>query len=287
MTKPNLRMVILSGLSGSGKTSAMHELEDLGFYCVDNLPIAFLPKFVEMLSLSRAEITKVALVIDIRARESLPDFPEMYRALKAEVIPELLFLECEDTVLARRFSETRRRHPLAEGADLLAGVAREREELRPIRELADKIWDTTLYSIPQFRRAVRDYFAASTAGEPFAVKLLSFGYKAGIPFNADLVLDVRFLPNPFFVEELRTLNGTDPRVQEYIFSRPEGAEFVRLVRDFLNFLLPCYQKEGRPFCTIAFGCTGGQHRSVAVAERVGNLLREGGYRVNVSHRDSG
>jgi UPF0042 nucleotide-binding protein len=255
---------------------------------VDNLPIAFLPKFVEMLSLSRAEITKVALVIDIRARESLPDFPEMYQALKAEgLIPELLFLECEDTVLARRFSETRRRHPLAEGADLLAGVAREREELRPIRELADKIWDTTLYSIPQFRRAVRDYFAAGAAGEPFAVKLLSFGYKAGIPFNADLVLDVRFLPNPFFVEELRNLNGLDPRVQEYIFSRPEGADFVRFARDFLNFLLPCYQREGRPFCTIAFGCTGGQHRSVAVAERIGNSLREAGYQVNVSHRDSG
>ena len=286
--KRNLRMVILSGLSGSGKSSAIHELEDLGFYCVDNLPIAFLPKFVEMLSLSRAEINKVALVIDIREREFLPEFPEMYRALKAEgLVPELLFLECEDTVLARRFSETRRRHPLVEGADLLAGVAREREELKPIRELADKIWDTTLYSIPQFRRAVRDYFAASMAGEPFAVKLLSFGYKAGIPFNADLVLDVRFLPNPFFVEELRSLNGLDPRVQDYIFSRPEGAEFVRYTRDFLNFLLPCYQKEGRPFCTIAFGCTGGQHRSVAVAERIGNSLREGGYRVNVSHRDSG
>lgn len=286
--KPNLRMVILSGLSGSGKTSAMHELEDLGFYCVDNLPIAFLPKFVEMLSLSRAEITKVALVIDIRARESLPDFPEMYQALKAEgLIPELLFLECEDTVLARRFSETRRRHPLAEGADLIAGIAREREELKPIRKLADKIWDTTLYSIPQFRRAVRDYFAAGAAGEPFAVKLLSFGYKAGIPFNADLVLDVRFLPNPFFVEELRNLNGLDPRVQDYIFSRPEGADFARIARDFLNFLLPCYQREGRPFCTIAFGCTGGQHRSVAVAERIGNSLREAGYQVNVSHRDSG
>ena len=283
-----LRMVIISGLSGSGKSSAIHELEDLGFYCVDNLPIALLPKFIEMISLSRAEIDKVALVIDIRAREFLPEFPEMYRALQAEgLTSELIFLECEDTVLSRRFSETRRKHPLAEGPDLLAGVARERAELEPIRRLADKIWDTTLYSIPQFRRAVREYFSSGMTGEPFAVKLISFGYKGGIPFDADVVLDVRFLPNPFFVEELRKLNGLDPRIQDYIFSRPEGVDFLRHTLDFLRFLLPSYQKEGRPFCTIAFGCTGGQHRSVAVAERTGRQLQAEGYRVNISHRDAG
>jgi len=286
--KRSLRVVILSGLSGSGKSTAMHELEDLGFFCVDNLPITLLPKFVEILSLSRAEINKVALVIDIREREFLPDFPVIYQALKEEgLASELVFLECEDQVLSRRFAQTRRRHPLAEGTDLLTGVSREREELRAIRGLADKIWDTTYYSLPQFRREVREYFIEKGAGESFLVNLLSFGYKAGIPFNADVVLDVRFLPNPFFVDELRSLNGLDPRVQDYIFSQPEGADFVRSTRDFLNFLLPCYQKEGRPVGTIAFGCTGGQHRSVAVADRIGHHLREEGYRVNVSHRDAG
>ena len=286
--KRSLRIVILSGLSGSGKTTAMHELEDRGFFCVDNLPITLLPKFVEIFTLSRAEITKVAVVIDIREREFLPDFPDIYQALKNEgLAPELVFFECEDQVLSRRFGETRRRHPLAEGTDLLTGVSREKEELKPIRALADKVWDTTYYSLPQFRREVREYFVEKGAMESFVVNLVSFGYKSGIPFNADVVLDVRFLPNPFFVDELRSLNGLDPRVQEYIFSHPEGAEFIRSTRDFLNFLLPCYQKEGRPVGTIAFGCTGGQHRSVAVAERMGSHLREAGYQVKVSHRDTG
>jgi len=284
----DFRMVIISGLSGSGKTTTVHELEDLGFFCVDNLPIALLPKFMEILSLSRAEIRSIALVIDIREREFLPDFPGIYRTLKEQEIPiELIFLECDDVVLARRFSETRRRHPLAAGSDLISSIAREREELKVIRDLADKVWDTTHTNYPNFRREVREYFSAR-GGEPeFRLTLLSFSYRSGIPFNADLVLDVRCLPNPHFMDELRPRDGTDPAVQDYIFGQTEGKHFLEHTRQYLEHILPLYRQEGKPSLTIAFGCTGGQHRSVALSDRLGKILSEAGHHVSVFHRDLG
>lgn len=282
----DLRMVIISGLSGSGKTTTVHELEDLGFFCVDNLPIALLPKFMEILSLSRAEIRSIALVIDIREREFLPDFPGIYRTLKEQEIPiELIFLECNDVVLARRFSETRRRHPLAAGSDLISSIAREREELKVIRDLADKVWDTTHTNYPNFRREVREYFSVRGSDQEFRLTLLSFSYRSGIPFNADLVLDVRCLPNPYFMDDLRPRDGTDPAVQEYIFGQAEGKYFVEHTRQYLERVLPLYRQEGKPSLTIAFGCTGGQHRSVAVSDRLGKIFSEAGHHVSVSHRD--
>ena len=285
---PDFHMIIISGLSGSGKSTTIHELEDLGFFCVDNLPIALLPKFVELLSLSRAEIRRVALVIDIREREFLPEFPGIYHSLKEQGIPiELIFLECEDPVLARRFSETRRRHPLASRDDLASSIAREREELAGIRALADTVWDTTHTSYPQFRREVREYFSARGGDFTFRINLLSFSYRMGIPFNSDLVLDVRFLPNPYFINELRQRDGRDPRIGEYLFRQPEVEEFIAQTLSFFRYLIPHYQREGKPLLTIAFGCTGGHHRSVAVADRFGRILAEEGYPVSVTHRDLG
>jgi len=257
----SLRLVVVTGLSGSGKSTAIHVLEDLGFYCIDNLPIALIPRLVELWETSRDEVRRVALGIDVRARHFLAEFPRVFDELRAqEVALEVLYLEASDDVLVRRFSETRRPHPADQGGGIADGIRREREKLHGLRELADRILDTSAFTVHEFRSALRDLVDRPEPGT-MTIGLLSFGYKYGLPTDADLVLDCRFLPNPFFVEGLRDKTGSDPAVADYVLGRDETQEFVKRLVDLLAFTLPRYRREGKSYLTIALGCTGGRHRS--------------------------
>jgi len=278
----SLRLVVVTGLSGSGKSTAIHVLEDLGFYCIDNLPIALIPRLVELWETSRDEVRRVALGIDVRARHFLAEFPRVFDELRAqEVALEVLYLEASDDVLVRRFSETRRPHPADQGG----GIADEREKLHGLRELADRILDTSAFTVHEFRSALRDLVDRPEPGT-MTIGLLSFGYKYGLPTDADLVLDCRFLPNPFFVEGLRDKTGSDPAVADYVLGRDETQEFVKRLVDLLAFTLPRYRREGKSYLTIALGCTGGRHRSIVLVEELRRRLQEGGHRVLVRHRDA-
>ena len=257
----SLRLVVVTGLSGSGKSTAIHVLEDLGFYCIDNLPIALIPRLVELWETSRDEVRRVALGIDVRARHFLAEFPRVFDELRAqEVALEVLYLEASDDVLVRRFSETRRPHPADQGGGIADGIRREREKLHGLRELADRILDTSAFTVHEFRSALRDLVDRPEPGT-MTIGLLSFGYKYGLPTDADLVLDCRFLPNPFFVEGLRDKTGSDPAVADYVLGRDETQEFVKRLVDLLAFTLPRYRREGKSYLTIALGCTGGLDRA--------------------------
>ena len=282
----SLRLVVVTGLSGSGKSTAIHVLEDLGFYCIDNLPIALIPRLVELWETSRDEVRRVALGIDVRARHFLAEFPRVFDELRAQdVALEVLYLEASDDVLVRRFSETRRPHPADQGGGIADGIRREREKLRGLRELADRILDTSAFTVHEFRSALRDLVDRPEPGT-MTIGLLSFGYKYGLPTDADLVLDCRFLPNPFFVEALRDKTGSDPAVADYVLGRDETQEFVKRLVDLLAFTLPRYRREGKSYLTIALGCTGGRHRSIVLVEELRRRLQEGGHRVLVRHRDA-
>ena len=282
----SLRLVVVTGLSGSGKSTAIHVLEDLGFYCIDNLPIALIPRLVELWETSRDEVRRVALGIDVRARHFLAEFPRVFDELRAqEVALEVLYLEASDDVLVRRFSETRRPHPADQGGGIADGIRREREKLHGLRELADRILDTSAFTVHEFRSALRDLVDRPEPGT-MTIGLLSFGYKYGLPTDADLVLDCRFLPNPFFVEALRDKTGSDPAVADYVLGRDETQEFVKRLVDLLAFTLPRYRREGKSYLTIALGCTGGRHRSIVLVEELRRRLQEGGHRVLVRHRDA-
>jgi UPF0042 nucleotide-binding protein len=281
-----LRAIVVTGLSGSGKTTALHVLEDLGFYCIDNLPVALLPRFVELWESSREEVTRVALGIDARERHFLHDFPRVFDELRAAGVQlEVLYLEASDAVLQRRFSETRRPHPAAHDGTLAEGIRRERETLRGIREVADRIIDTSAFTVHELRAALRQLLETPEAGR-MTVSLVSFGYKYGLPTDADLAFDCRFLPNPFFVEELRPRIGTDPAVAAYVLERDDTQEFLDHVLELLRFAIPRYQREGKSYLTIAIGCTGGRHRSVVLAEELQRRLAPLGHRVLVRHRDT-
>lgn len=285
MTSSGLRAIVVTGLSGSGKTTALHVLEDLGFYCIDNLPVALVPRFVELWGRSREDVSRVALGIDARERHFLADFPRVLDELRgAGVRVEVLYLEAEDAVLQRRFSETRRPHPAAEGGTPLDGIRREREMLRAIREIADRIIDTGAFSVHELREALRDLLEAPAHGS-MTVSIVSFGHKHGLPTDADLAFDCRFLPNPFFVEELRHRIGTDAEVAAYVLERVEAQEFLRLLMALLEFSIPRYQREGKSYLTIAMGCTGGRHRSVVLGEELRRRLEALGHRVLLRHRD--
>ena len=285
MTSSGLRAIVVTGLSGSGKTTALHVLEDLGFYCIDNLPVALVPRFVELWGRSREDVSRVALGIDARERHFLADFPRVLDELRgAGVRVEVLYLEAEDAVLQRRFSETRRPHPAAEGGTPLDGIRREREMLRAIREIADRIIDTGAFSVHELREALRDLLEAPAHGS-MTVSIVSFGHKHGLPTDADLAFDCRFLPNPFFVEELRHRIGTDAEVAAYVLERVEAQEFLRLLMALLEFSIPRYQREGKSYLTIALGCTGGRHRSVVLGEELRRRLQALGHRVLLRHRD--
>jgi len=310
----NIRVILISGLSGSGKTTAIKALEDIGFYCVDNLPILLLPKFIELCEQSGGKISKVGVVEDIRGTESYPadrqaldlsgtgpageggkDFLEDSRRiiqdLQREEYPiEILFLESSDPILMRRFSETRRQHPLAVGGSIREGIRLERERLQGIRDMANQVIDTSHFNVHQLKDKIQRYAQEGGGSGQMTVTLLSFGYSFGIPYEADLLMDVRFLPNPYFVEELKRLKGDDPQVATYVLQWEETGEFLRRVQEFIRFLLPLYERERKTHLTIAVGCTGGRHRSIVIVNRLAEMLREElmerGVFLSVRHRDA-
>jgi len=278
-------LVVVTGMSGSGKGTVLKAFEDLGFFCIDNLPVPLIPKFIEGIHVSGGEVERAALVIDVRAGEKLRDLEKMITEIrKFEFRLFVLYLEARNEILVRRFSETRRPHPLVGEKSLPDAIRLERRQLRPIRELADVIIDTSEYSIHQVKALVMDRFRSHPRGT-LNVNLVSFGYKHGVPLEADLVFDVRFLPNPYFVSGLRSLTGQDRRVIKYLRSVPETQEFVQRVKDFLQYLIPFYVREGKSYLTIAIGCTGGRHRSVFVVEELARLLKLRTASIRIRHRD--
>jgi UPF0042 nucleotide-binding protein len=278
------QLVILTGLSGSGKGSVLNTFEDLGFYCVDNLPVGLIPAFSEFFEAGRGEIDRAALLVDARERALIGKFPEIYRKLAKEHESTLIFIEASDAALLRRFSETRRPHPLGAHRTIAEGIAEERKRMAPIRRLADVIIDTTKFNVHELRDFIIKRFDA--AGErAMLVSVVSFGYRYGIPQDADLVFDVRFLPNPHFVPRLRPHSGKDKDVARYIYSFPQTGQFVKRIEGLLKYLMPHYVREGKSYLTVALGCTGGRHRSVALAERIRRDLQKMGVPAKVVHRD--
>jgi UPF0042 nucleotide-binding protein len=283
-----VRMVVVTGLSGSGRSAALKAFEDIGYYCVDNLPLVLLSSFAEFAQGSEEAVLS-AIGIDIREKGFPDRFPALYGELKASGRAiELLFLDASDQTLVRRFSETRRPHPLARGTTpLVEGIRAERTALGEVKKLADRILDTSDYTVHDLRQAIERHYTEGDAGRPMVITLVTFGYKFGIPYDLDLMFDLRFLPNPHFVPELRKFTGEDRRVREFVTEGPDAREFIGRLEDFLAYLLPRYRREGKSYLTIGFGCTGGRHRSVAVALTVAERLRDKGYEVNVKHRDIG
>jgi UPF0042 nucleotide-binding protein len=281
-----VRLVVVTGLSGSGKTAALKSLEDLGFFCVDNLPVALLPKFLELGVLSGGEIQKVALGMDLRERHFLERYRETFQEVRRLGLrTEVLYLEAADDVLVRRFSETRRRHPLGEDRSVTQGIREERRLFEELKEAADLVIDTSEMSVHDLKKALWQYFKQGPEDNTLQVNLVSFGYRYGIPAEADLMLDVRFLPNPYFVPELKRHNGTEPKVRDFVFRFEESREFFRRFSELVGYLIPLYEKEGKSYVTVAVGCTGGKHRSVAMVEQLRERLEQLGRVVRVLHRD--
>jgi RNase adapter protein RapZ len=280
--KPDL--VAITGLSGSGKASVLKALEDLGFYSVDNLPVELIPKFVELLGDNPA-VRQAAIVVDIREGTGLERFPELYARLRRLVNPQLVYLEADDDVLQRRFSETRRPHPLGTGRSVIKNIALERARLALIRAQADLIINTSTYTVHQLREMILDRFRKRRSGSDIMIHVTSFGYRNGVPPDSDLVFDVRFLPNPNYIPRFKNLTGQNPAVARYIRSFPQTVEFIARISELLIYLLPHYIREGKSYLTIAFGCTGGQHRSVMIADEIRERLVQEGFDVKVSHRD--
>lgn len=290
---PESDLVILTGMSGSGKGSVLKAFEDVGYYCVDNLPVDLIPKFAELCRSSR-EMRRAALVVDIREGTALERFPALYRQIQRakrqkDVVsrPLLIFLQASDEVLLRRFSETRRPHPLAAGRPLRAGIAAERKLLAPIRDLADLVIDTSRFNVHDLRRYIGEHFSRAATDRSMVISCGSFGYRYGVPPDSDLVFDVRFLPNPNYIPRFQPLTGKHPAVAKYIRSFPQTEEFTRRIADLLAYLIPHYIREGKSYLTISFGCTGGRHRSVLIAETIAENLAKRGVRTQVAHRDVG
>ncbi len=277
-------LVILTGLSGSGKASALKAFEDMGFYAVDNMPLELIPSFADLARQS-VEITRAALVVDVREGQRLDRFPAMLKDIRKVLSTTVVFLDASDPSLLRRFSETRRPHPLGRSETVVKAINAERRMLEPIRNVADLSLDTSNYNVHELRAYMISKFERGDSGKNLVVSSISFGYKNGVPLEADLVFDVRFLPNPHFVPEFRPLTGKHPKVARYVRGFPQTREFLDRTTELLLFLLPHYIQEGKSYLTVAFGCTGGQHRSVMIAEEMKKRLAKDGYRIKVSHRD--
>jgi UPF0042 nucleotide-binding protein len=277
-------LVILTGLSGSGKATVLKSLEDLGYYSVDNLPVELFPKFAELTKES-STIRRAALVVDIREGAELKRFPEIYRKLRLSIETTLVFLEADEDTLVRRFSETRRPHPLGTKRSVARSLAAERRHMTPIRALADHIINTSKFNVHELRKLIEDKFRGSREESKIMVYVTSFGFRHGIPTDSDLVFDVRFLPNPNYMPEFKELSGRHPRVAAYIRSFPQTVEFIERISQLLVYLLPHYIREGKSYLTIAFGCTGGRHRSVMMADEIRRRLSRAGYTVTSTHRD--
>jgi RNase adapter protein RapZ len=283
VSAPAKHIVIITGMSGSGKSTAIRALEDAGFFCIDNLPVLLLPKLTELAG--SGHIERMALVVDVREGIFLNDAPRVLDEVRrAGHQVEVLFLDSSDESLLRRFSETRRRHPLAPAGTVAEGIAAEREELRDLRELADQVIDSSALNVHDLKRMVQARFSPEPAAGP-SLSVMSFGYRHGVPPQADLVLDVRFLPNPYFVPELKGLTGKNPKVAAYVLDREETRQFLEKVVDLCRFLFPRYQKEGKAYLTVALGCTGGKHRSVAIAAELTRRLQEELLRIQLWDRD--
>jgi len=282
----NKKIIIITGLSGSGKSTAIDALEDAGFFCIDNLPVILLPKFLELRAETGSEITKLALVMDLREEGFLQRYPDIFAKLREEgYLFEILFLEASTEALLRRYSQTRRKHPLSEAKNLLEGIQAERKELKDLRESADLIIDTSNYNVHALKEIILNHVLKAVPAKRMKIYLLSFGFKYGIPADADLVIDIRFLPNPHFVQELKNLNGTSPRVKEFMDRWKETRIFLEKYLDLLNYLIPHYEKEGKSSLTIAVGCTAGTHRSVSIADAIYRELKKTTNHISLTHRD--
>ncbi len=281
-----MNLLVVTGMSGAGKTVAVQALEDIGYFCIDNIPAVLIPKFVELIEQSDGKLKKIAFVIDLRSREFFTSLVASLRELTQDgkIVPRVLFLDAEDPVLIKRYKETRRRHPLAPEGQLVEGIKEERKKLNEIKGIANIIIDTTHLKPQQLKEKVIGYFADHDRQE-LQISIVSFGFKHGVPLDADLVFDVRFLPNPHYVDELRPHTGQNQDVYEYVMRWPQTQTFLDKLTNLLDFLLPQYVKEGKPSLVIAIGCTGGRHRSVATAEYLGKYLRDKKYGVQIIHRD--
>jgi UPF0042 nucleotide-binding protein len=277
-------LVILTGISGAGKASALKAFEDLGFYSVDNLPMELIPRFADLVRQS-VEIRRAAIVVDVREGQTLDRFPTLLEEVRKVLPTRVVFLDAADDVLQRRYSETRRPHPLGRSESVVRSLRSERKMLDPVRNVADFSLDTSKFNVHELRTYIQSKFDQGGTRRDLMVSVTSFGFKNGVPMDADLVFDVRFLPNPHFVPEFRQLTGEHPKVAAYIRRFAQTGQFLDRVTDLLLFLLPFYIKEGKSYLTVAFGCTGGQHRSVMIAEEVRKRLAAKGYSVKTSHRD--
>ncbi len=280
--KPDL--VIITGLSGSGKGSVLRSLEDLGYYAVDNMPVDLIPKFAELIR-DNHSIDCAALVVDVREKDGLERFPEILPKLRASVKARVIFMEADDEAIIRRFSETRRPHPLGTDRSVLKSIRSEREQLAPVRALADLIINTSKFTVHELRDFIGERFRGQGDESKIMVYVTSFGFRNGVPPDSDLVFDVRFLPNPNYIPRFKNLTGRNPAVAKYIRSFPQTTEFIKRISELLVYLLPHYVREGKSYLTIAFGCTGGQHRSVMMADQIRKNLQEAGYNAKVTHRD--
>ena len=281
-----LSFVIITGLSGAGKSFAIKCFEDIGYFCVDNLPTTLIPTFAELTARSTRDIRHVALGIDVREGEYLPHLVEALQELRRQNCPvEVLFLEAGEEALVRRYHESRRKHPLAGEGNVLEGIRAERKALAQFREIADRIIDTSSLTVHQLRQQLMELYGTPRSRPGLSTSLISFGYKHGIPYDADLVFDVRFLPNPHFVDGLRPLDGRDPQVHEFVFKHEESRAYLERLKDLLGFLLPYYRREGKAYLTVAIGCTGGRHRSVAFVEALRDFFEGHGLPPTIVHRD--
>ncbi len=277
-------LVILTGISGAGKASALKTFEDLGYQAVDNLPLELMPEFAGMVQKSK-DIERAAIVVDVREGQALDRLPEIIKRVKRVLPTRVVFLDAQDSVLVRRYSETRRPHPLKRSETVSRSIVEERQMLDSIRNVADTLIDTSRFNVHELRAEIQKRFGHEDQGKTLLVSCLSFGFKNGVPLDADMVFDVRFLPNPHFVPEFHDKTGLDPKVANYVKSFPQTGEFLDKVTDLMLYLMPHYVKEGKSYLTVAFGCTGGQHRSVMMAEEMTKRLSKAGFQVKAVHRD--